>query len=94
LNGRGRLFGVTLDASDDPWNLGLKHASMWAQTQGRHFPSGPYEAMLEELGTRSAYIEPAGTVEVASWLGPRPKPSDQPLITAAQMEVFVGRGGL
>ncbi|MGA2511910.1 MAG: hypothetical protein ABSG27_16955 [Candidatus Acidiferrales bacterium] len=50
MNGRGKLFGVTLDASDDPWNLGLKHASMWAQTQGRHFPPGPYEAMFEDLG--------------------------------------------
>ena len=94
MNGLGRLFGVTLDASDDPWNLALKHASMWAQTQGRHFPPGPYEAMLEELGTRSAYIESAGTVEVASWLGPRPKPSDRPLITVAQMQEFVSRGGL
>ncbi|MGD0955553.1 MAG: hypothetical protein ABR953_01825 [Candidatus Acidiferrales bacterium] len=72
----------------------MKHVSMWAQTQERHFPPGPYEAMLEELGTTSAYIESAGNVEVASWLGRRPKPSDRPLITAAQMEVFVGRGGL
>jgi hypothetical protein len=60
------MFDVTLDASDDPWNLGLKHACMWAQTQGRHFSPEPYEAMLEELGTRSAYLEPAGTAEVAS----------------------------
>src|ERR1039458_65292 len=50
--------------------------------------------MLGELGTSSAYIESAGTVKVASWLGPRPKPSDRPLITAPQMQEFVGRGGL
>jgi arginase family enzyme len=93
-HGRGKMFGVALDASDDPWNLQLKLASMWARQQGRNFHSEPYETMVQELGMRSTYIEPAGSVPIPSWLWPRPRPSDLPFVTQESMQEFVDGGGL
>ena len=94
IYGPGKMFGVALDVSDDPWNLRLRLASIWAELQGQKLDQGPYDAMVRSLGTRSKSIELAGVVPLASWLGPRPKPADVPFLTQAKMQEFVEGGGL
>ena len=88
-----KLFGVALDASDDPFSLELKLASIWARQQGQRLPEDPYEAMLGELTMRERSIEPAGRFPVPSWLGPRPKPSDQPMLTQERVQQFLDDDG-
>jgi len=91
---KGKVFGVALDASDDPFSLQLKQAAMDAREQGiEGLHADPYDALSEEL-TRGLGFEPAGRFPVPSWLGPLPMVSDRERITAAAMERFVEEGGV
>jgi arginase family enzyme len=90
----GKVFGVALDASDDPFSLQLKQAAMQAREMGiDDFFTDPYDALLHEL-IRSTGLEPAGRFPVPSWLGSLPIPSDRDLVTAEAMQRFVDGGGI
>jgi arginase family enzyme len=88
-----KLFGVALDVSDDPFSLQLKLASLWARQQGQKLHDDPYEAITEHVTWKKGRIEPAGRFPLASWLGPRPKPSDRRLVTQERMQQFLDDDG-
>lgn len=47
---RKRVFGVALDASDDPWSLQLKWASMMVTgNSGDLLHSDPYDALVKDV---------------------------------------------
>lgn len=83
-----KLFGVALDASDDPMSLQLKWASMMAGGgQGRHFHVDPYEAVSAEMAAFPG-VEALGKFPVPTWLGPRPDPADLPSMTLENIRRF------
>lgn len=90
---RPKLFGVALDVSDDPFSVHLKEASIWAQFQGQRFPQDPYEVINEQLTETKIEIDRLGRFPLASWLGPRPSPSDQALLTQEQARKFLNGDG-
>lgn len=95
----GKLFGVALDPADDPFSLQLKQAWMAAKPDELDWLSAcldPYDAVTKSLATllEKQSIEMAGKFPVPSWLWPKPKPSDLPLINAANMGSFFDSGYL
>jgi len=96
---RKKLFGVALDPADDPWTLQLKQAWMLAEPAKLDWLSAcldPYDAVTESLAAilDKQHIELAGKFPVPSWLWPKPKPSDLPLVTTQNMEDFFDSEGL
>ncbi len=90
-----KVFGVALDASDDPMAIGLKQAAMDAAESGvGGFFADPYDAIAPSLPGLNRGIELIGKLPVPSWLGARPQPVDRSLISKEWMEAFVTRGGL
>lgn len=95
---RAKLFGVGLDAADDPWSLQLKWAWMTRGPQnldGSQVPLDPYDAVtnhmadiLEELD-----ITLAGKFLIPPWLGPRPPQSSFPMVTVDHMRYFFDSNG-
>jgi arginase family enzyme len=88
-----KLFGVALDPVDDPWSLQLKHAWMTADTSQLDWLSAcpdPYGAVTGSLASilKEHNIQPIGRFPVPSWLWPKPKQSDLPLVTAKNIEDF------
>ncbi len=88
-----KLFGVALDVSDDPFSVQLKLASLWARRQGQKLPDDPYEAITRRITWSNGQIEPAGRFPLASWLGPRPKPAQERLLTQERMQQFLDGDG-
>ena len=89
-----KVFGVALDAADDPWSLQLKWASMMAAGKdGDGFYSDPYDAVAEYLLNWPS-IEFIGKFPIPSWLGPRPQALDSHLVSAENLQRFVADGGL
>jgi len=94
-----KLFGVALDPVDDPWNLQFKHAWMAADTTKLDWLSAcpdPYGAVTESLAgiLEEQHIRSFGRFPVPSWLWPKPKQSDLPLVTAKNMADFFDSGSL
>ncbi len=94
-----KLFGVALDAVDDPLSLQLKNAWMAADTGKLDWLSAcpdPYGAVTESMADilEERNIQPIGRFPVPSWLWPKPKPSDLPLVTAESLGDFYDSGGL
>jgi arginase family enzyme len=88
-----KLFGVALDPVDDPLSLQLKHAWMTADVSQLDWLSAcpdPYGAVTESIADilKEHYIQPIGRFPVPSWLWPKPKQSDVPLVTAKNVEDF------
>ena len=91
---RKKVFGVALDASDDPWSLQLKRASMMAtENSGDLLHSDPYDALTKYVA-ELLHFEFAGKFPIPSWLGPRPLASDLHLVNAKNLQQFVANGGL
>ncbi len=89
-----KLFGVALDASDDPFSLQLKHAAMDAQEQGvEGIVVDPYDALLRDLAAVTGIV-PFGKSAIPSWLGAIPKPDDRDLVTGERIRQFVDDGGI
>ena len=89
-----KVFGVALDASDDPWSLQLKWASMTAARHvGDLLHSDPYDALARYVGNLPRF-ELAGKFPVPSWLGPRPEASDRHRVNAKNLQRFVANGGV
>lgn len=89
-----KVFGVALDASDDPWSLQLKWASMTATgKRGDSLHSDPYDALVKDVADPQ-HFELAGKFPIPSWLGPRPHPSDRHLVNVKNLQQFVANGGL
>ncbi|OGO32530.1 MAG: hypothetical protein A2Z29_06990 [Chloroflexi bacterium RBG_16_56_11] len=94
-----KLFGVALDAADDPWSLQLKQAWMAGDHVDLDWLSAcldPYDAVT---GSMSAlfdqhYIKPAGKFSIPTWLWPKPNSSDSMYVTPKNMESFIDSGGL
>lgn len=87
------MFGVALDASDDPMSLELKWASMLsAGGAGNGIHADPYDAMAGSLEARDDF-QLAGKFPVPSWLGPRPLPADHSLLTLENFRRFYERRG-
>lgn len=94
-----KLFGVALDPSDDPMSLELKQA--WMSTQAGIIDENvvdldPYDAfthglkdLLDECG-----IKPAGKYFLPSWLCPRPRLEDKPLVNTQSFGEFYDCGGV
>jgi hypothetical protein len=60
-----KLFGVVLDASDDPFSLQLKNAAIDAQEYGvKVMTADPHDVLLPELT-----VGFFGRISVPSWLG-------------------------
>jgi arginase family enzyme len=92
---RGKVFGVALDASDDPWTLELKLAAMCAGQNGAgDLLADPYGAIAPQLVRDNQHLEAIGRFPLPSWLTPRPLPSDGHLVTKKQMEAYVTNEGL
>lgn len=90
-----KVFGVAVDATDDPWAIMLKHAAMDAEENGMAgFYGDPYDAMAAGLGGLNGRIELIGKFGVPSWLTPRPEAADRSLVSKEEMEAFVANGGL
>ncbi len=94
-----KLFGVALDPVDDPLSLQLKHAWMTADTRELDWLTAcpdPYGAVTESMAgiLEERNIQPIGRFPVPSWLWPRPKQSDLPLVTAKNMGDFYDSDGL
>jgi arginase family enzyme len=94
-----KLFGMALDAVDDPLSLQLKNAWMAADIGKLDWLSAcpdPYGAVT---GSMSALLEernirPVGRFPVPSWLWAKPKPSDLSLVTVKSLGEFYDSGGL
>jgi arginase family enzyme len=92
---RAKVFGVGIDASDDPWTIELKLASILAREDGiDDFCLDPYDAIVPDLMRFDRNMEPAGKFPVPSWLTPLPGLSDTPLIKKENMERYVATGGM
>jgi arginase family enzyme len=94
-----KLFGVALDPVDDPRSLQLKHAWMAADTTKLDWLAAcpdPYSAVTETMAgiLEEQYIQPVGRFSVPSWLWPKPKQSDRPLVNAGNMADFFDSGQL
>jgi arginase family enzyme len=94
-----KLFGVALDPVDDPLSLQLKHAWMAADTGKLDWLSAcldPYGAVTESMAgiLEKNDIQPIGRFPVPSWLWPKPKQSDLPLVTPKNIAAFYDSGGL
>jgi arginase family enzyme len=94
-----KLFGVALDPVDDPWSLQLKHAWMAADTTKLDRLAScpdPYGAVTETMARilEELRIQPFGRFSVPSWLWPKPKQSDRPLVSAKNMADFYDSGQL
>lgn len=89
-----RIFGVVLDASDDPWSLQLKWASMMAMGDDGDSPhSDPYDALVKDVADLQ-HFEFAGNYPIPSWLGLKQHASDRHLVNAKKLQQFVANGGL
>ena len=85
-----KVFGVALDAADDPWAIRLKHAAMDARESGiAGFYGDPYDAMTAELQGLNGGIELIGKFPVPCWLTPRPEVADRRLVSKERMETIV-----
>jgi arginase family enzyme len=92
---RAKVFGVGIDASDDPWTMQLKLAAVYARENGVHDPClDPYDAIVPELARFSKNLEHIGKVPVPSWLNPIPQASDAALVKKENMERYVAAGGM
>lgn len=90
-----KLFGVALEASDDPWTLQLKLAAAQAAPKDLvGMPADPFDAVAPELARLDPAIEVIGKFPIPSWLSPRPELSDCHLVTKEDMEKFVANGGM
>jgi arginase family enzyme len=90
-----KIFGVGLDASDDPWTLQLKLAAIDAREKGMNgLCSDPYDAILPELKKGNHPVESVGKLTLPSWLTPRPRTADRHLVTKENMEAYVSGGGM
>jgi arginase family enzyme len=90
-----KVFGVGLDASDDPWTLQLKLAAIDAREKGMDgLCSDPYDAVLPELKKGRIPVESVGKLPLPSWLTPRPQTTDRHLVTKENMEAYVSAGGM
>jgi len=96
---RKKLFGVALDPADDPWTIRLKQAWMNADPSGLDWLSAcpdPYDAVTGSMAAdlERHHIEPAGKLDIPTWLQPKPAPSDLPRVTAKEMGNFFDSGDL
>ena len=90
-----KVFGVGLDAADDPWTLQLKLAAIDAREKGmKGLYSDPYDVVLPKLKKGNRPIVSVGKLPLPSWLTPRPQTSDRHLVTKENMETFVSGGGM
>jgi arginase family enzyme len=90
-----KVFGVGLDAADDPWTLQLKLAAIDAREKGMNgLCSDPYDAIFPELKKGNRLIESVGKLPLPSWLTPRPQTSDRHLVTKENMEAYMSGGGM
>ncbi len=94
-----KLFGVALDPVDDPWSLQLKHAWMEADNAKLDWLAAcpdPYGAVTETFADflKEQCIQPFGRFSVPSWLWPKPKKSDRPLVNAQSLVDFFDSGRL
>jgi arginase family enzyme len=94
-----KIFGVALDAVDDPLNLEFKHAWMAADITKLDWLSAcpdPYGAVTEGLKEllKQKGILPSGRFPVPSWLRPKPDKSDLSRVNTRDMAAFFDRGGL
>jgi arginase family enzyme len=88
-----KVFGVALDASDDPWSLQLKLASMMStEKSGDFLDLDPYDALAKHVADFQ-HFELAGKYPIPSWLGPRPCASNRHLVNAKNLQEFVTNGG-
>jgi arginase family enzyme len=89
-----KIFGLALDASDDPWSLQLKRASMRATRKEEDgFYADPYDAVANEM-SGSLDFEFGGKFPIPSWQGSRPQPSDGNLVSVENLQQFVANGGI
>jgi arginase family enzyme len=86
-----RMFGVALDASDDPMSLELKSASL-IRGGDRDLSADPYDALADQLDIDHRF-ELAGKLPVPSWLGPRPQPEDRNLLNPENFQRFYEEQG-
>jgi arginase family enzyme len=92
---RAKVFGVGIDASDDPWTMQLKLAAIYARENGAHdLCLDPYDAIAPDLMRFNKNVEPIGKFPVPSWLTPLPWLSDVPLVKKENMERYVATGGM
>ena len=90
-----KVFGVGLDASDDPWTLQLKLAAIDAREKGMNgLCSDPYDAILSELNKDSQAVDFVGKLPLPTWLTSRPQTTDRHLVTKENMEAYVSGGGM
>lgn len=94
-----KLFGVALDAADDPWSLQLKQAWMMADRPNLDWLTAcldPYDAITGSMAPLldRHHIQPAGKFLIPSWLWPKPNPSDLAFVTPQNMESFISKDGL
>lgn len=88
-----KVFGVSLDASDDTGSLQLKQAAMMAkEISDDAFFAGPYDVLVENLPDNHGFIL-KGQFPIPSWLGPRPLPSDRPRVNSKHFESFYENNG-
>jgi len=94
-----KLFGMALDPVDDPWSLQLKHAWMEADIAKLDWLAAcpdPYSAVTETFPDflTEHCIQPFGRFSIPSWLWPKPKKTDRPLVNARSMADFFDSGRL
>jgi hypothetical protein len=86
---RTKVFGVGIDASDDPWTMQLKLAAIYARENGAlDLCLDPYDAIALDLMRCNKNVESIGKFPVPSWLTPIPRLSDVPLVKKENMERF------
>lgn len=87
LLGRPRLYGVPLDAMEEPRSVYLRYA---VAKSGKSGAPGDPGAVLRSL---LPGLEWAGELPVESWLRPRPAPGDLGLLEVEQFQAFADSGG-
>ncbi len=88
-----KLFGVALDALDDPERVALKQAYIEASATGRlrpGMPLDPYDAISPIIAQRLAgSIELCGKLDLPGWLTPRPPVEDAHLVDSVRYREFI-----
>jgi len=99
LNRDVRIFGVPFDPVDSPERLNLKLAYLSRSADVWRRPErilDPYDLIQADLGHKACLLDQSawlGKVPVDSWLTPRPKARDFPILGGSEVYSFLERNG-
>lgn len=85
------IFGASLDA-DERENY-IYRKRMWAEDDSKGLFEEPYDGVIGALSNRNFNVIALGKIPIESWLMPRPRYEDLPLLTVENFVGFIDADG-